>query len=40
MTGKKITPTLTLLGGFAVAYNLTIALHEFGHMVAMLMGAF
>ena len=29
---------MILLGGFVVAYNLTIALHEFGHTVTVLIG--
>ncbi len=29
-------PSLLLMGGFGIAYNLAIALHEFGHVIAYL----
>lgn len=36
--GKEVRSMLVLLGGFALAYNLTIALHELGHATTVLIG--
>jgi len=33
---RIILHILLLLGGFAIAYNITIAFHEFGHAVAVI----